>query len=47
MIGNAVPVEFARRLAEQIRRDVRVQPKSARNRKGAVRAFEELTSAEQ
>ena len=47
MIGNAVPVEFARRLAEQIRQDLRVQPKSARNRKGAVRTFEELNATEQ
>jgi len=46
MIGNAVPVEFARRLAEQIRRDLRVQPKSARSRKGTVRTFEELITAE-
>jgi DNA (cytosine-5)-methyltransferase 1 len=42
MIGNAVPVEFARRLAEQIRKDMRARPKSNRNRKGLVQTFEDL-----
>jgi DNA (cytosine-5)-methyltransferase 1 len=47
MIGNAVPVEFARRLAERIRKDLKAQPKSAQNRKGAVRTFEDLASSEE
>jgi DNA (cytosine-5)-methyltransferase 1 len=42
MIGNAVPVEFARRLAEQISKDMRARPKSAINRRGLVRTFEDL-----
>jgi DNA (cytosine-5)-methyltransferase 1 len=49
MIGNAVPVEFGRRLALQISRDIRssdILPKSSR-RKGKLKAFEELISTDQ
>ena len=40
MIGNAVPVEFARRLAETIRKDLKARTKATRNPRGSVRVFE-------
>lgn len=46
MIGNAVPVEFARRLAEKIRKDLRARSKTSINRKGSVKTFKELETAE-
>lgn len=44
MIGNAVPVEFARRLAERIRLDLRTKTKNAQNRRGKVIQFEDEKS---
>ena len=44
MIGNAVPVEFARRLAQQIMKDLRKEKIDKYSRKkGTYKSFEELT----
>ena len=49
MIGNAVPVEFGKRLALQIFADVQssdVLPRSSK-RKGKLKSFDELVLADQ
>ena len=43
MIGNAVPVEFARRLAIQINDDLRKMPRASSITKGGIATFSELT----
>jgi hypothetical protein len=49
MIGNAVPVEFGRRLAQQIFSDVissEILPRSSR-RKGKIKSFDEIITTNQ
>ena len=49
MIGNAVPVEFGRRLAMQIATDIRLsqaRPRTSR-RKGRLKTFDELIFSHQ
>jgi DNA (cytosine-5)-methyltransferase 1 len=44
MIGNAVPVEFAKRIANEIRRDLSSYPvaDSSQRSPGEIRTFDEL-----
>jgi len=46
MIGNAVPVEFARRIAAHIKRDLARANRGSRNGPGSVRTFDELHESE-
>jgi hypothetical protein len=46
MIGNAVPVEFAKRIANEIRRDLSSYPVSVSSQRspGEIRTFSELAN---